>query len=36
LVNNAGAAPFASIAETDATTVDRLAKVNMRSLFFVT
>jgi 3-oxoacyl-[acyl-carrier protein] reductase len=36
LVNNAGVAPFASIAETDATTFDRLANVNMRSLFFVT
>lgn len=36
LVNNAGVAPFASIAETDAATFDRLANVNMRSLFFVT
>ncbi|MFM8899452.1 MAG: SDR family NAD(P)-dependent oxidoreductase [Burkholderiales bacterium] len=36
LVNNAGVAPFASVAETDAATFDRLANVNMRSLFFVT
>lgn len=36
LVNNAGVAPFASIEETDAATFDRLANVNMRSLFFVT
>jgi NAD(P)-dependent dehydrogenase (short-subunit alcohol dehydrogenase family) len=36
LVNNAGVAPFASLAETDAATFDRLASVNMRSLFFVT
>jgi NAD(P)-dependent dehydrogenase (short-subunit alcohol dehydrogenase family) len=36
LVNNAGVAPFASIADTDVATFDRLANVNMRSLFFVT
>ncbi len=36
LVNNAGVAPYVSMADTDATTFDRLANVNMRSLFFVT
>jgi len=36
LVNNAGVAPFAPIEETDAETFDRLASINMRSLFFVT
>ncbi|XVJ71264.1 MAG: SDR family oxidoreductase [Rhizobacter sp.] len=36
LVNNAGIAPFASVADTDTATFDRLANVNMRSLFFVT
>lgn len=36
LVNNAGVAQYVSVADTDATTFDRLANVNMRSLFFVT
>jgi 3-oxoacyl-[acyl-carrier protein] reductase len=36
LVNNAGVAPFAQIEDTDGETFDRLANVNMRSLFFVT
>ena len=36
LVNNAGVAPFGSIEEMDEATFDRLANVNMRSLFFVT
>jgi 3-oxoacyl-[acyl-carrier protein] reductase len=36
LVNNAGVAPFAQIEDTDGETFDRLATVNMRSLFFVT
>lgn len=36
LVNNAGVAPFVSMEETDAATFDRLATINMRSLFFVT
>lgn len=36
LVNNAGVAPFAAIEDTDAATFDRLANINMRSLFFVT
>jgi 3-oxoacyl-[acyl-carrier protein] reductase len=36
LVNNAGVAPYVSVADTDAATFDRLANVNMRSLFFVT
>jgi 3-oxoacyl-[acyl-carrier protein] reductase len=36
LVNNAGVAPFAPFADTDAATFDRLANINMRSLFFVT
>lgn len=36
LVNNAGVAPFAPIEETDTGSFDRLANVNMRSLFFVT
>lgn len=36
LVNNAGVAPFASIEDTDIGTFDRLANINMRSLFFVT
>jgi 3-oxoacyl-[acyl-carrier protein] reductase len=36
LVNNAGVAPFASVEDTDGATFDRLATVNMRSLFFVT
>jgi 3-oxoacyl-[acyl-carrier protein] reductase len=35
LVNNAGVAPFASTAETTPETFDRLATINMRSLFFV-
>jgi NAD(P)-dependent dehydrogenase (short-subunit alcohol dehydrogenase family) len=36
LVNNAGVAPFAAIDATDAATFDRLANVNMRSLYFIT
>lgn len=36
LVNNAGVAPFASVADTTPETFDTLAAVNMRSLFFVT
>ncbi len=36
LVNNAGVASYVSVADTDAATFDRLANVNMRSLFFVT
>jgi 3-oxoacyl-[acyl-carrier protein] reductase len=36
LVNNAGAAPFASTAETTPETFDALANLNMRSVFFVT
>jgi NAD(P)-dependent dehydrogenase (short-subunit alcohol dehydrogenase family) len=36
LVNNAGVAPFVSFEATDEATFDRLAAVNMRSLFFVT
>jgi 3-oxoacyl-[acyl-carrier protein] reductase len=36
LVNNAGVAPFAPFADTDAATFDRLANINMRSLFFIT
>jgi NAD(P)-dependent dehydrogenase (short-subunit alcohol dehydrogenase family) len=36
LVNNAGIAPFASTAETDEATFDRIVNVNMKSLFFVT
>ncbi len=36
LVNNAGVAPFAGTLETDAETFERIANVNMRSLFFVT
>jgi 3-oxoacyl-[acyl-carrier protein] reductase len=36
LVNNAGVAPFASLEDTDEATFDRLAHVNMRSLFFIT
>jgi 3-oxoacyl-[acyl-carrier protein] reductase len=36
LVNNAGVAPYLSMADTDPATFDRLANVNMRSLFFVT
>lgn len=36
LVNNAGVAPFAPIEATDEAMFDRLANVNMRSLFFVT
>ncbi len=36
LVNNAGVAAYASLQETDAASFDRMATVNMRSLFFVT
>jgi 3-oxoacyl-[acyl-carrier protein] reductase len=36
LVNNAGAAPFVSTADTDADTFERMLNVNIRSLFFVT
>ncbi len=36
LVNNAGVAPFAAFADTDTATFDRLAAINMRSLFFIT
>jgi 3-oxoacyl-[acyl-carrier protein] reductase len=36
LVNNAGVAPFADLAGTDEATFDRLAMINMRSLFFIT
>ncbi len=36
LVNNAGVAPFADLAATDEATFDRLAMINMRSLFFIT
>jgi 3-oxoacyl-[acyl-carrier protein] reductase len=36
LVNNAGVAPFAATADTAPDTFDRLAQVNMRSVFFVT
>jgi 3-oxoacyl-[acyl-carrier protein] reductase len=36
LVNNAGVAPFASTADTDAATFERIVNVNMRGLFFVT
>lgn len=36
LVNNAGVVAFTSIQDTDAGSFDRLANVNMRSLFFVT
>lgn len=36
LINNAGIAPFATLDATDAATFDRIAHVNMRSLFFVT
>lgn len=36
LVNNAGVAPFATIEATDVAVFDRLANVNMRSLYFVT
>ncbi len=36
LVNNAGVAPFASTAKTAPEVFDRLAAINMRSLFFVT
>jgi 3-oxoacyl-[acyl-carrier protein] reductase len=36
LVNNAGVAPFATVEAMDETTFDRLAAINMRSLFFVT
>jgi NAD(P)-dependent dehydrogenase (short-subunit alcohol dehydrogenase family) len=35
-VNNAGVAPFASVADTSPDTFDALAAANMRSLFFVT
>lgn len=36
LVNNAGVAPFESIEQTEPASFDRLATINMRSLFFVT
>jgi 3-oxoacyl-[acyl-carrier protein] reductase len=36
LVNNAGVAPFAGLAETTAEQFEQIVNVNMRSLFFVT
>jgi 3-oxoacyl-[acyl-carrier protein] reductase len=36
LVNNAGVAPFAGLAETSAEQFEQIVNVNMRSLFFVT